>query len=105
MIPGKHLKRCFSGIFFYLFLATFSFLVSNKDNPRYKPTFDGLKEILNSYGIDGKKFEASFLQFCPRGEAPEENEEFKLSRNSKNVIIGVFVAMMIAIAVGIIICQ
>ena len=63
----------------HLFLATFSFLVSNKDNSRYKATYDGLKEILNSYGIDGKKFEASFLQFCPRGEEPAENEEFKIT--------------------------
>ena len=35
----------------------------------------------------------------------QENEEFKLSRNSKNVIIGVFVGMIIAVIVGIIICQ
>lgn len=35
----------------------------------------------------------------------DENEEFKLSRISKNVIIGVFVGMMIAVTVGIIICQ
>jgi hypothetical protein len=63
----------------HLFLATFAFLGTNKENPRYKATFDSLKEILNSYGIIGQKFENSFLQYCPRGEAPSENEEFKIS--------------------------
>lgn len=73
----------------HLFLATFSFLSSNKENPRYKATYDGLKEILNGYGVDGKKFETSFLQFCPRGEEPSENEEFKIATDREyNTVSG-----------------
>ena len=63
----------------HLFLATFSFLVTNKDSERYKKTFENLKTIINKYGINGAKFEESFLQFCPKGSEPEEGEEFKIT--------------------------
>ena len=51
----------------HLFLAMFSFLVTNKDSSRYKNTFDGLKEILNRYGIDGKKFRSIFPSVLSQG--------------------------------------
>lgn len=67
----------------HLFLAMFGFLAKFKDatddETGYKRTYDDLKEILNRYNVDGKKFEASFLQFCPQGEAPEPGSTFNIT--------------------------
>ena len=62
----------------HLFLAMFSFLGKNKESEVYKPVYDQLKEILNRYGVDGKKFEKSFLDFCPQGTYTE-GEEFNIT--------------------------
>lgn len=62
----------------HLFLSMFGFLATNKENGRYSQTYAFLKEVLNKYGVNGAEFEKSFLQFCPRGETPEEGEEFNI---------------------------
>lgn len=64
----------------HLFLATFSFLSSKKDeNERYKGIYDKLKTILNDYNINGKVFEKSFLDYCPMGVEPEPGTEFEIT--------------------------
>lgn len=63
----------------HLFLSMFAFLASNKEDERYANTYNVLKETLNKYNVNGQAFEKSFLQFCPKGEAPAEGEEFSIN--------------------------
>lgn len=64
---------CKSG---HIFLSTFGFLATNKEGERYKIAYSSLKTILNKYGVDGKTFEAKFLQYFPKGEEPSIGEKF-----------------------------
>ena len=67
----------------HLFLSMFSYLSKNKETEKYKPIYDGLKDILNKYGVDGKTFEASFLSFCPKGEAPTEGSGYSITADTE----------------------
>lgn len=66
----------------HIFLSLFSFLSKNKESERYKPVYDTLRGILNKYGVDGQKFQKAFLTYCPRGEMPDENEEFEITADN-----------------------
>lgn len=62
----------------HIFLSLFSFLSKNKDSDRYGEDYTKLKSILNEYDVDGKKFQTSFLTYCPKGEMPNEGEDFEI---------------------------
>lgn len=63
----------------HLFLALFGFLSVNKDTERYKATYGTLRESINAYGVDGKKFEKAMLDVFPAGTAPAPGEEFVIT--------------------------
>lgn len=63
----------------HMFLSMFAFLSTNKDSERYADTYNTLKSILNNHNVNGAEFQKSFLQFCPRGEEPEEGKTFTIS--------------------------
>ena len=42
---------------------------------------------LNNFSINGKSFEKSFLEFCPRGEEPEEGTEFTVAADREYTAI------------------
>lgn len=61
----------------HLFLAMFSTLSQNKDNERYKDTYNSLRSILNKYNVDGQAFQKSFLEYFPKGE--DDGTDFSIS--------------------------
>lgn len=72
----------------HLFLSTFGFLSQqNGKDPRYTKVYEQLKNVLNSFGVDGKTFEKVFLDSCPRGEEPGEGEEFRIQTDREFDII------------------
>lgn len=66
----------------HIFLSLFSFLSKNKETERYKGVYTTLKKLLNDYNVDGKKFQTSFLTYCPRGEAVAEGTEFEITADN-----------------------
>lgn len=63
----------------HLFLSMFAFLATHKDSERYSDTYNTLKTILNSHNVNGSSFEKTFLDYCPKGEAPAEGETFTIN--------------------------
>lgn len=63
----------------HLFLSMFAFLATRKEDARYSDTYNTLKSILNAHNVNGASFEKTFLDYCPRGEEPEEGETFTIN--------------------------
>ena len=63
----------------HIFLTLMSFLKEVSEEERYAQTYNKLKELLNSYEINGKSFQDSFLTFFPRGLEPVEGENFEIT--------------------------
>jgi ATP-dependent Clp protease ATP-binding subunit ClpA len=62
----------------HIFLTLMSFLKEVSQEERYAQTYIKLKELLNSYEINGKSFQESFLNFFPKGLEPVEGENFEI---------------------------
>ena len=71
----------------HLFLAMFGFLAMNKDTEEYGETYKKLREVLNKYGVTGQVFEASFLQFYPKGDPEELGAQYNIKPDEEYRIV------------------
>jgi ATP-dependent Clp protease ATP-binding subunit ClpC len=62
----------------HILLTLLGYLNTNREEERYKETFNKMKDIFREFETSGKHFKGEFLQLYPRGEQPGENEEFSI---------------------------
>jgi ATP-dependent Clp protease ATP-binding subunit ClpA len=62
----------------HVLITLLAFLRDKKDDPRYKETYDKLKDIFTEFETSGKAFLDEFLKMYPRGLEPGENERFEM---------------------------
>lgn len=71
----------------HIFMTLMNVLRANKDSERYRDTYTKLKNLMDSFEMEGKDFKEHFLILMPKGVPPVEGEKFNLSYHKEGVSV------------------